>query len=230
MTTDTLFLAPSHALGAQLTESRRHTRRGLQVVVLGLLPILAWLALAPLASSVVAQAHVKVDQDRRPVQHAEGGLVREVRVRDGQQVQQGEALLVLGDVAVEADVNRLRHRVQAERAGLARLEAEQAGAATLSFAPEIAAAAQQDMRLTEQLSKERGLFLARRESLQAQTALLRAQREMVLQEVAALRTQIERALESLRHQLSELERNRQLLKDGFISEARISQLEASIAD
>ena len=64
---------------------------------------------------MVAPAHVKVDLDRRPVQHAEGGIVREVRVRDGQRVTQGEPLLVLGDVGVAADRNRLEHRVDAER-------------------------------------------------------------------------------------------------------------------
>ena len=43
--------------------------------------------------------------DRRPVQHVEGGIIREVRVRDGQRVAQGEPLVVLGDVAVDADLN-----------------------------------------------------------------------------------------------------------------------------
>ena len=84
---------------------------------MGLLPVLAWLTFAPLASAVVAQAAVKVDLNRRPVQHAEGGTVREVLVRDGQHVNQGQSLLVLGDVSVDADKNRLNFRVQAERNG-----------------------------------------------------------------------------------------------------------------
>lgn len=217
-------------LDTQLASSGRLARRGMTVLLLGLAPVLAWLVFAPLASSVVAPAHVKVDQDRRPVQHAEGGIVREVRVRDGQQVQKGEALLVLGDVAVEADVNRLQHRVLAERAGVARMEAEQAGSAVLTFAPEMVAAAAKDSRLAEQLTKEKNLFLARRDGLMSQTSLLRSQRDKVMQEVASVRSQIERAQDSLRHQQTELERNRQLVKEGFISEARVSQLEASIAD
>jgi hypothetical protein len=131
------------------------------VLLLGLLPAMGWMAYAPLSSAVVAQAFVKVDLDRRPVQHAEGGIVREVRVRDGQQVAQGEALLVLGDVAVDADVNRLNLRVQTERAGMARLDAEQLAARSLSFPADLLAAAQNDTRLAEQLAKERALFDAR---------------------------------------------------------------------
>lgn len=216
-------------LGAQLSDAHRLARRGVLVLALGLLPVLAWLAFAPLSSAVVAQAHVKVDLDRRPVQHAEGGIVREVKVRDGQHVKQGEPLLVLGDVSVDADVNRLTYRVQAERAGVIRLEAEQAGV-PLVFPPDLVDAAAKDTRLAEQLAKERALFNTRRESVQGQTALLRSQREKIGQELVALRAQIEQAVVSSRHQGAELERNRQLVRDGFIADTRIMQLEAAVAD
>jgi len=218
------------ALAVHLLEARRLSRTGAWILALGALPAVAWLALAPLASAVIAPAFVKVDLDRRPVQHAEGGIVREVRVRDGQRVAQGEPLLVLGDVAVDADVNRLDYRVRAERASLARLEAEQAGNAHVVFPSELVAAAEADPRLMQQLGKERALFDARRDTLRAQVALLTAQRRKVPEEVSALRAQIERASESLRHQRIELESNRSLLKEGYISQARIAQLEAAVAD
>jgi HlyD family type I secretion membrane fusion protein len=218
------------ALEPHLAEARRLARWGLAVLLLGLLPVLAWMAWAPLASAVVASAFVKVDLDRRPVQHAEGGTVREVLVRDGQRVKQGEALLVLGDVSVAADVNRLDYRVMAERASLARLEAEQVGARAIAFSPDLTSAAAGDERLAEQMAKERALFDARRDALVGQVALLRSQQAKVQQEVAALRQQIEQAGESLRHQQDELDNHRGLLKEGFVSATRISQLEAVVAD
>jgi len=220
----------SLALALQLGDARRIARRGLLVLGLGVLPVLTWLAFAPLSSAVIAQAHVKVDLDRRTVQHAEGGTVREVKVRDGQRVAQGEPLLVLGDVAVDADLNRLGLRQFTEQAGIARHEAEQAGAAVLAFPPELVKAGTADSRVAEQMLKERSLFNARRDSLQSQTALLRGQREKIAQEMVSLRAQIEQAQSSMRFQRAELERNRQLLKEGFISDTRISQLEAAVAD
>ena len=123
MSTTTVESLAAASVRQHLEQARALGRRGILLLGLGILPVAAWLALAPLASAVVAPAYVKVDLDRRPVQHAEGGIVREVRVRDGQRVAQGEALLVLGDVGVDADVNRLGYRVLAERAGIARLEA-----------------------------------------------------------------------------------------------------------
>ena len=220
-------------LQQQLAEARRLARcgrdRGARA---GWLPMLAWLGLAPLSSAVVAHAFVKVDLDRRPVQHAEGGTVREVLVRDGQRVAQGEPLLVLGDVSVAADLNRLDYRVMAERASIARLEAEQAAAphARLS-ADDVAVAARADPRLAEQMAKETALFDARRDALIGQVSLLRTQRAKVRAGGArrcARRSR--RPASRCRHQTAELETNRNLLKDGFISATRIAQLEAGVAD
>jgi HlyD family type I secretion membrane fusion protein len=218
------------SLAPYVIEARWLGRLGAAVLALGLLPVLAWLALAPLSSAVIAHAFVKVDLDRRPVQHAEGGIIREVKVRDGQRVAQGEPLIILGDVAVDADLSRLTYRLQAERASSARLEAEQVVLSSLTFSPDLLAAASTDARLAEQLAKERALFVTRRDALRTQTALLREQCERVVQEGVALRAQIAQASESLKHQQVELASNRNLLKDGFVSLARISQLEAGVAD
>ena len=226
----TAITAADPSLAPHLTEARRLARAGIAVLVLGLLPGGAWLALAPLSSAVIAPAFVKVDLDRRPVQHVEGGIIREVRVRDGQRVAQGEPLVVLGDVAVDADLKRLSYRMKAERASLARSEAEQLGARAVAFPPDLIASANEDRRLAEQLTKERALFDARRDALRGQIALLRDQRDRVTQESVALRAQIAQAIESHKLQQAELTTHRTLLKEGFVSASRVSQLEAAVAD
>jgi len=223
-------LAGNDPVKPHLDEAARLGRWGMAVLVLGLLPVLAWMAFAPLSSAVVAQAYVKVDLNRRPVQHAEGGTVREVLVRDGQWVRQGEPLLILGDVSVDADRNRLDYRVRSEAASLARLDAEQTLAPAIVFPPELTEAARTDPRLAAQMGKEQALFGVRRDALQGQVRLLQVQRAKVAEEIVALRAQIAQAVESAAFQKSELETNRRLLKDGFISATRISQLEGTVAD
>src|SRR5690606_39642420 len=114
----------------------RLVRTGWWIVLGALAPIGTWMCLAPLSMAVVAPGFVKVDLNRRPVQHLEGGIVRAVLVRDGQRVKAGDAVLVLGDVHVDADRNRLAYRINVERAGIARLEAERVRARNLTFPQE----------------------------------------------------------------------------------------------
>jgi HlyD family secretion protein len=208
----------------------RLARTGWWIVTGAVLPLSVWIALAPLSMAVVAPAFVKVDLNRRPVQHLEGGIVRSVLVRDGQRVQAGDPILVLGDVSVDAERNRLSYRADVERAGIARFDAEQAGASRLLFPAALVAAARRDARVQQALAKEQALFHARRDALSSETALMRLQQERIEQEMAALRGQIAQVETSLRLQEKELGLNQRLVKDGFITAARIAQLEAIVAD
>lgn len=217
-------------LAPHLAQAEALMRRGRWILLLAVLPALAWLVFAPLASAVVAPAVVKVDLYRRPVQHLEGGTVREVLVRDGEQVKAGQPLLLLGDVAVDADQRRWQARLNAERAGLARLEAEQAGRAQPAFDPALLKVAQADAELAHLLDKERTLFATRRQSLDSQTTLLRQQLDKTAAEVDALHAQVAKALEAQALQQRELEQHRDLQRQGFVTTLRVSQLEAQMAD
>lgn len=225
-----VFRPDANWIAPQLAEAQRMIRAGWYVVLGALLPVLLWMAFAPLSSAVVAGGFVKVDLNRRPVQHVEGGSVREVLVRDGQHVKQGQPLLVLGDVAIDADRNRLNYRVTIERAAVARHEAERAMAPAINFPPEVRQAAAADPRIAEQVAKEKALFQARRDALVGQVALLRTQRVKVEQEIVALRAQVAQAAESLQFQKEEVENNRRLMKEGFVSQARVNQLNGSVSD
>jgi HlyD family secretion protein len=205
-------------------------RRGLTIFLLALVPMAAWVCSAPLSMAVVAPAYVKVDLNRRPVQHLEGGIVRQVLVRDGQRVRAGEPVLVLGDVGVDVDRNRLAYRAVVERAGLARLESEQLRAASLAFPDDLRDAARRDPRIAQALAKEAGLFASRRTSVESEVALLRIQRQQVGAEAGALRAQIANIERSLALQRQDLELNRGLQRDQFISSAKLSQIEAGVSD
>ena len=58
-------VAADEPLAQQLAEARRLARRGALVLAVGVLPVAAWLAMAPLSTAVVASSFVKVDLDRR---------------------------------------------------------------------------------------------------------------------------------------------------------------------
>lgn len=230
MSATTLAATTGVVLPSSQNQARRLVRSGCWIVWGAIVPLLLWMSLAPLSMAVVAPGFVKVDLNRRPVQHLEGGTVREVLVRDGQHVNAGDPVLILGDVRVDADRNRLSYRVYVERATLERLEAEQGMAKALLFSDELQRAAGQDERIRQALLKERALFDAQRHSLDSEAALMRTQRIGVEREILAVQAQIKQAQSSLELQRGDLEANRGLIKEGFISASRISQLEAVVMD
>jgi membrane fusion protein, epimerase transport system len=209
---------------------RRLARIGLLTVLGIVVPLGAWMGFAPLSMAVVAPAHVKVDLNRRPVQHLEGGIVREVLVRDGQLVKAGDPVVVLGDVGVDADQNRLTYRLAVERAALERLDAEQRRAPVLVFSKSLRAEADKDSRVQEALTKESQLFAARQHSLNSEVALMKQSRARVEQEREALKAQIAQAENALALQRKDLQASQSLVSEGFISGTRVTQMEAAVAD
>ena len=105
---------------AQSSRLRRRSRRtrpsiplkdralwiGGTVVCGGLLVFILWGSLAPLAQGVVATGVVEVAGENKVVQHLEGGIVKEMFVREGDRVAAGDMLLVLEDTKPRAEQGR----------------------------------------------------------------------------------------------------------------------------
>ena len=72
---------------------RRHLRLGTAVVVLLLGGLGGWAALADISGAVIAPGTLVVESNVKKVQHPTGGIVGELRVRDGDRVQAGDILI-----------------------------------------------------------------------------------------------------------------------------------------
>ena len=99
----------------------RLIRAGLGGIVVLVLAVIVWVALAPVSGAVIAPGAVKVDMNRKTVQHQEGGIVGEILVRDGSRVKAGETLIVLKDMRVEAGIEMVQTQLDGEIAKAARL-------------------------------------------------------------------------------------------------------------
>ncbi|MGZ8257326.1 MAG: hypothetical protein ACXWTX_06110, partial [Gallionella sp.] len=67
-----------------------------------------WSVLAPLGSAALAPGTVTVEGYRKTVQHLEGGIVKAIYVRDGDNVVKGQVLLELEDTSSRAQLETLR--------------------------------------------------------------------------------------------------------------------------
>ncbi len=210
-------------------DARPLARSGLAVIALGVAAFGAWATLAPLSGAIIAPGYVKVDLNRKVVQHQEGGMVRAIRVRDGDRVTRGQELVVLDDVRIDAQLDLLRTQLDAERAKAARLEAERAYAAKPAFPAELLKRTAES-KVAEQLARETTLFRARRDALETQIAVLRKQIRETDGEIAALTQQIEAEERALQLQKEELAANQRLLDQGYVQKTRVLTLQRAVAE
>jgi HlyD family type I secretion membrane fusion protein len=203
-------------------EAKRVIRSGLLVIVVGALALGLWGFWAPLSGAIIAPGFVKVDLNRKVVQHQEGGIVRAVRVRDGDRVTQGQELVLLDDVRIDAQLDLLRTQLDAERAKSARLEAERSLAARPVFP--------RNLLKDEFRTREEALFRARRQALDSQIEVLRRQIRETVEEAGALAEQIAAEERALKLQKDELAANEQLLSQGYVQKTRLLTLQRAVAE
>ena len=108
-------------------------RIGMWALILGLGGFLAWAALAPLDEGVPGQGMVTIDTKSKAVQHISGGIIKDVLVKEGQQVTQGQLLIKLDEAVAKANFESSRQRYLGLRAMQGRLLAEQQGLGQINW-------------------------------------------------------------------------------------------------
>ena len=207
---------------SELQEIKRIVRTGLLVIAGAVIAFAIWAFYAPLSGAVIAPGYVKVDLNRKVVQHQEGGIVRAIKVRDGDRVNQGQELVLLDDVRIDAQLDLLRTQLEAERAKMARLEAERAFAPRPNFP--------KDLQKQEFIKREEALFRARREALDTQITVLKRQIKESAEEASALAQQIATEESALKLQKEELAANERLLEQGYVQKTRLLTLQRAVAE
>jgi RND family efflux transporter MFP subunit len=116
---------------ADLRRIRRPARLGLAVVVLFLGVAFGWGGFVPLDSAAVAPGFVSIDTNRKTIQHLEGGIVREILVREGDRVTAGQALIRLEDTGPRAKIEQLEAQIASDSAQLRLVREEEKTVAAL---------------------------------------------------------------------------------------------------
>jgi membrane fusion protein, epimerase transport system len=183
-----------------------------------------WAFLAPLNAAIVGEAVVKVEGNRKSVQHLDGGIVRELRVAEGDRVEVGDILIVLDDTAVVAERDVLAHQQAVLVATEARLNAELAGVDTIAF-PSDLVADRSDPTTGAALAVQEQEFDIRRATLAGEVGILEKRIAQLEEQIAGHRARAKanrQQLASVREELLSLE---QLFAAGYITKPRLLQLE-----
>jgi adhesin transport system membrane fusion protein len=133
----------------------------------GGLLLLVWASIASIDVIVRTEGRVIPSGKSQIVQHLEGGIVRNILVREGQTVSADQPLMELADVRARSELGQEKSRLAALRGREARLNAESRGLRELRFPADLT---DDDVHRTE-------------------ADALRARRARVAQEVQVLREQ-----------------------------------------
>jgi len=207
------------------TQHRRRigsaARLGLATLTVTTAVLVGWALAAPLDGAVIASGFAKPELSHKTVQHLEGGIVRTLHVRDGDEVQAGQALLELTSEEISAALDVFQTQVEALRARRDRLQAE------------VEAAALEGRRRTQNSRFARN----EDQSLRLSRSVADRERAFYKAQIVAIGAQI-RALEERRraeHAGSTLAQSdadtNQLLQDsGFVSRTYVMRLRRSAHD
>ena len=123
-----------------------------------------WSAVARIDSAVVADGTVAIESNRKTIQHLEGGIVREILVRDGDVVHQGDTLLRLDPTRNAAADLGYRQQLAIATVLQARLMAQRDMRDRISLPSEVTAA-EGDPLILNAIRDNQSQFDNRRESL-----------------------------------------------------------------
>ncbi len=183
-----------------------------------------WAAVAPLQSAVIAQGIVGVESTRKTVQHLEGGIIREILVRDGDKVVAGQELVRLDDTQPLASLDLVRKRRDVGLAMQARLEAQRDLRTILTFPAELLTR-RAEVDVGELIRAQTDIFTNMEQSLKGQTAILNQRMQQLRSEITGIEGEIaaeDRQIALLKEQIKTEE---SLLAKGLSPRARMLELQ-----
>lgn len=188
-----------------------------------------WAIKSRIAGAVVATGQVEVEQQRQVVQHPDGGVVEEIMVREGQQVEGGDILIRLDGTLLRTELAIVEGQYFEILARRGRLEAERGDTPEAIFPQELLDAAKDNDKLTGLVDGQRSLFVARRDTLTQSLEQLQKQSEQVSAQLVGVDAQL-RALETQRELIQEeLEDQQSLLERGLAQAPRVLALQREAA-
>jgi adhesin transport system membrane fusion protein len=168
--------------------STRASERLVRVIGASMAVFLIWAVVFQLDQVTRATGKIAPAGGAQVVQHLEGGIVKDIFVKEGDRVRRGDVLVRLTNQFSAADLSNSRTEVAAMRIQLLRLEAESKASPTLLLDPELVALA------PAIASSETDLFASRSAQLRRELSVIDAQ----IQTVRAESRSLEARLASLR--------------------------------
>jgi HlyD family secretion protein len=167
---------------------RFHLLLGLVIVLILAGGLGGWASTVLISGALIAPGQIVVESNVKKVQHPTGGVVGELRARDGDVVKAGDIVVRLDDTVTKANLAIVTKNLDAAQARAARLQAEQRGLDKIAFPPQLLERAS-DPDVAALLASEGKLFDVRVTGRAGQKAQLRERIQQLNEEIDGLSAQ-----------------------------------------
>jgi len=203
---------------------RLHIFVGVVVVVLLAGGLGGWASTAQISGALIAPGSIVVDSNVKKVQHPTGGVVGEVRVRDGDRVKAGDILIRLDLTVTRANLAIVTKGLTELYARKARLAAERDSAGTVAVPKELADRIN-DPDVQDAVASERKLFELRRTARLGQKDQLQQRVQQLREQITGLTAQQDAKSKEMSLIQQELQGVRDLWAKNLVQFSRLTSLE-----
>ena len=224
------FCSVTHHAGAAeepanaLDSIRRYTIAGAAVVVFLTFGVAVWAMTAEIAGALIAPGTIVVELNSKKVQHPTGGVVGELRVKDGDRVKTGDLLVRLDDTVTRANLAIVTKTLTELTARKARLSTERDGSDHITFPEELMQQANVP-DAAQVMAAEVRLFELRRAARAGQKSQFNERINQAKDEIVgfgAQKTAKDKEIAFIEHELTGV---RELYEKNLVPITRLSQLE-----
>ena len=184
-----------------------------------------WAAVTKIDRAVAAPGVVAIETNRKTVQHFEGGIVREILVKEGDTIGQGTILFRLENVQAKANYQEMESQLYTFLAMEARFIAERDQKAEITWPEEFAAPDSDGVFDSHITADQVAEFDKRRSSLQGQVEVLKSRIEQLGDEIHGTQLQKESAQGQIDFINKELVGLRELLAENLVPATRVYAME-----
>ncbi len=214
----------AQALPRVSDDPRVFARIGYLVIIVTFGVVGGWAAFAPLASAVVATGVVATEGNKKTISHLEGGIVKEIRILEGDHVEAGDTLIRLDDISPKANLEITRNQLYAAVAREARLEAELESRTAIQF-PEELISVRADAIAAKAMYDQASQFAERGAMIAGQISILNSRADQLRKELEGLDRQRAGNEEQVKFIIDELDGVRQLYERNLVPKSRWAALE-----
>jgi len=208
---------------------RNYVLFGVGLIAITFIGFGSWAATAPLSAAVIASGSFVATGENKIVQHFEGGIVKDLLVREGDHVAVGEAMLLLDPTAAHANAQQLQLRLLRLELVWARLSAVANHAQDMTI-PDSVTARLDNPEVVAIAESQRSNFEAASSKLENETALMQQNITALDFRVSGRRAQVE----SMKRQLELLREDEEVMlglrEKGVSTQSDVRSVERAVAD